>query len=278
MQHLPQGSIMGLALEVVLQGLQAAASVFSRQGCFQNKICKYRIFGQDRPVAVGTECVFVPRSFRFVLSIVSEALQHCAQRANVISQVRSSAVVFKADDRVLSRIISALIRFLSGIHLMRHPERWEERLRLARKEYRECVQVLAASRRMWLVAFFFNLMQRFSQFMVTVFVYLSITGGASAAAGQGAGAGSTSIGQLVNLWATQCFVSLGANCVPIPGSMGVTDYLMLDGYLNLMNKQTAYELQILTRGLSFYFTVLLSGAVVLICYLLQNRKKDTGRM
>ena len=118
MQHLPQGSIMGLALEVVLQGLQAAASVFSRQGCFQNKICKYRIFGQDRPVAVGTECVFVPRSFRFVLSIVSEALQHCAQRANVISQVRSSAVVFKADDRVLSRIISEPVGIVSDHSLL----------------------------------------------------------------------------------------------------------------------------------------------------------------
>ena len=46
--------------------------------------------------------------------------------------------------------------------------------------------------------------------------------------------------------------------------MGVTDYLMLDGYLNLMDRQAAYRLQILTRGLSFYFCVLLSGAVVLI--------------
>lgn len=162
--------------------------------------------------------------------------------------------------QILSKILTALIRFLARIKLMRHPERWEERLRLAMIEYKACVDLLSGSKSVWILAFLFNLLQRFCQFMVTVLVGLAI------------GVGN-SLSDLIDLWATQCFVSLGANCVPIPGSMGVTDYLMLDGYLNLMDKQSAYELQILTRGLSFYFTVLFSGAVVLVAYLLLRKKK-----
>lgn len=162
--------------------------------------------------------------------------------------------------KILARIMSALIRFLSRIHLMRHPERWEERLRLAMLDYQSCVSILAGSRSMWIFAFLFNVLQRVSQFLVTVFVYLAICGSGAQ------GGGTVSLSKLVDLWATQCFVSLGANCVPIPGSMGVTDYLMLDGYLNLMSRESAYQLQILVRGLSFYFCVLLSGVVVLIGY------------
>jgi hypothetical protein len=56
--------------------------------------------------------------------------------------------------------------------------------------------------------------------------------------------------------------------------MGVTDYLMLDGYMNLMNRETAFSLQMISRGLSFYCCVLLSGLVTLIGYLrIRNRKK-----
>ena len=170
--------------------------------------------------------------------------------------------------KILERVALAVIRFLAGIHLMRYPERWQERLRLAMLDYKACVDLLSGSRRMWIKAYFYNVMQRVCQFLVTVFVYLAISGGSDTLT-------NTSPLQPVSLWATQCFVSLGANCVPIPGSMGVTDYLMLDGYLNLMDRQAAYRLQILTRGLSFYFCVLLSGAVVLLAYMrLHSRKKE----
>ena len=36
--------------------------------------------------------------------------------------------------------------------------------------------------------------------------------------------------KLPQLLATQIYVVMGSNCVPIPGGMGVTDYLMLKGY------------------------------------------------
>ena len=170
---------------------------------------------------------------------------------------------------ILKKIISALIRLLSRVHLMRHPERWEERLRLAMMDYKACVNMLAGSKKMWILAYLFNLAQRLCQFLVTVFVRLALRPA-------GGGTQSISLARLADLWITQCFVSLGANCVPIPGSLGVTDYLMLDGYLNLMDRQTAYELQILTRGLSFYFCVLLSGAAVLIGYILLKRKAEQG--
>ena len=55
--------------------------------------------------------------------------------------------------------------------------------------------------------------------------------------------------------------------------MGVTDALMLDGYLKLMTKSLAFQVQMIWRGLSFYLCVGLSGLTVLAGYLLQKRRR-----
>ena len=161
----------------------------------------------------------------------------------------------------LFRLAMRLTDLLHRMHLMHHPEKWKEKLLHTMQEYKDCVRMMAGQKKMWALAYFFNVMQRLSQFCVSTFVYLAIGGRA---------------GELFNLWVTQCFVSLGSNCVPIPGSMGVTDYLMLDGYMNLMSHDAAYSLQVISRGMSFYICILISALTVLAAYLLRkrhNRKK-----
>lgn len=158
----------------------------------------------------------------------------------------------------LFKIAMKLMDVLHRMHLMHHPDRWKKRLLRAMHEYKECVDLLAGSRKMWVQAYLFNLLQRAAQFGVTLFVYLSLGGNP---------------GKLWELWVTQCFVVLGSNCVPIPGSMGVTDFLMLDGYRNMMDKELTYAVQVISRGLSFYCCILISGLAVLTGYLLLRRRK-----
>ena len=59
----------------------------------------------------------------------------------------------------------------------------------------------------------------------------------------------------------------------IPGGVGVTDYLMLNGYCQLMEKTQAYQLEILSRGLSFYVCIFVSMATVAIGYLVFRKQK-----
>ena len=166
--------------------------------------------------------------------------------------------------KTLFRIAMKGMHLLHRMHLMHHPDKWEDKLLHAMHEYKECVSILAGSKKMWFLAYLFNLLQRVSQFSVALFVYLSL-GGSSA--------------KLTDLWVTQCFVSLGSNCVPIPGSMGITDYLMLDGYQNLMDKEMTYTLQMISRGLSFYLCVVISGITVLLgLFLLKRRKRPAPQV
>ena len=128
--------------------------------------------------------------------------------------------------------------------------------------YRECSKMIVGKHRMVVIVFLFNLLQRISLTMVTVLAYLG-TGGA--------------ISQAVDIAATQCYVYLGSNVIPMPGAIGVSDYILLDGLGNLV--QDYAHLGIFSRALSFYFCVLLCGIIMLIAYLVYHaihKRKETS--
>ena len=86
-----------------------------------------------------------------------------------------------------------------------------------------------------LPALLFNVLQRLSQIAVSVFAFLA-TGGAPERIG-------TSVISL------QCYVVLGSNCIPIPGAMGVSDYIMLSGLGSIgMPPEAAVSLDLLSRS------------------------------
>ena len=75
------------------------------------------------------------------------------------------------------------------------------------------------------------------------------------------------------IWVTQSMVAIGSNCVPIPGGMGVTDFLMVDGFKEIMEETEAFRLELLSRSLSFYVCILVSAIAVLVGYILVKRRE-----
>lgn len=154
-----------------------------------------------------------------------------------------------------------LVRFLSKHHLMRHPERRLKKLHESEEEYRLCVQLLQGHRGMLASVFFYDLLQRLSQFFVIIAIYMA-TGGEA--------------GRVGELFVTQCYIIMGSNCVPVPGGMGVTDYLMLDGYGRMFGPAYAANLEMIGRSLTFYGSVLISALTVLVGYLAPKRRTHSG--
>lgn len=150
------------------------------------------------------------------------------------------------------------VGFLAGHHLLLHPQKLYDKLDNAQKEYAICVRLMAGHPKMLVQAYVLNLLQRLSQVGVILSVFLA-TGGRLSKVGE--------------LFATQLYIILGSNFVPVPGGMGVTDYLMLDGYGQLFDQTYAFQLEMLGRSLSFYCSVLVSAIAVLIGYM-AIRKAD----
>ena len=164
--------------------------------------------------------------------------------------------------QILFGLTQRLVRLLSKVRFIRHPERILEKLEKSEKEYKDCVTVMAGRRAMMVKAFLCNFLQRLSQFLVTVTVYLALGG---------------KLSMVKDVFITQCMVTLGSNCVPIPGGMGIADYLMLDGFGQLLGKEQAFTLEMIGRGFSFYICILVSAVTVVFGYIGIRRragKKD----
>lgn len=159
---------------------------------------------------------------------------------------------------LLHRICRAVLHFLCKIRILRREEEKQAKLDAAMDKYRGYAHILSAHRKTLVFVFVFNFLQRASQIAVTMFTYLA-TGG--------------SISQAGKLWAMQGYVVLGSNSIPIPGAMGVSDYIMLDGFRSIMNESAAVNLELLSRSFSFYICIFLCGISTLVQYQLVKKRR-----
>ena len=161
--------------------------------------------------------------------------------------------------QLLHRICNWFLRVLTKLHLLRNPERKQERLDRIMNNYGQATQMIKGKRRLLLKGLLLNTAHRACQILVTVLCFL---------------AGGGSLRQAPDVFAMQCNVVIGACCIPIPGSMGVTDYLMIDGFSSLMDEGQSANLELLSRGLSFYVCILLCGLIVLTKYLIIRFRRE----
>ncbi|MCR5590022.1 MAG: flippase-like domain-containing protein [Lachnospiraceae bacterium] len=151
------------------------------------------------------------------------------------------------------------IRVFGKIKIIRNPDRFRNKLDRITNEYRECAEMIDGHRGMLVICFILNFLQRSLQICVSAMLFL---------AGGGSAAGA------VDVWVTHAFSVIGSNCVPVPGAIGVIDFLLVDGMKNLMSEQDAISLELASRGISFYVCVLLCIVIVAVGNFFLNRRMD----
>ncbi|MBE6778712.1 MAG: flippase-like domain-containing protein [Ruminococcaceae bacterium] len=161
-------------------------------------------------------------------------------------------------EKLLHRMCSAVLRLLCRMRLLRRQEEKQQKLDAYMERYREDARAISGHTGAMVLCFLFNLLQRASQIAVTMFVYAATAG--------------VSLWQAAELWFWQGYVVLGSNCIPIPGGMGVSDYLMLDGFRNMMTENQAVNLELLSRSFSFYSCVIICGISVFIQYCVVKKR------
>ena len=159
--------------------------------------------------------------------------------------------------KILYGICDAIIRLMEKIHVIRHGDKLRKKLKNTMAEYQECSNSITGHTGFLAEIFFWNLMQRMSQLLVSFMIFMSM--------GEG-------VKKAMDVSVIQCFVAMGSNCVPIPGAMGVADYIMIDGFKQLVGDNAA-NMELLCRGVTFYGSVLTSAFIILIGYMLRRVRK-----
>ncbi len=165
-------------------------------------------------------------------------------------------ILFKKE--FLERILKKCLKLLNKLHIIRDLEAKEKKLNKIIQEYEKYAIFMKKRKSVFLKSFLFNLIQRISQIAIVVFVFL---------------ASSDTTNNLSSIIAIYVFTIIGAYCVPIPGGIGVTDYLMLNGFRGIMTVEAATHLELLSRSLSFYLCILVCGLSVLLKYFLLKRRE-----
>lgn len=162
--------------------------------------------------------------------------------------------------KILLKLGTWGLRLLKKIHIIKNYEQRKAKLDKSIETYSEECAFFRQRPKLLIKMFFFNFGQRLALMLVTVFCFLAFTG---------------SWDKVIPVLAIQCMVTVGSNCVPIPGAMGVYDLLLLDGFSNLVATTDAVNMELVSRSLSFYSCLIFCGVIVLLKYLfikLRDRK------
>ena len=165
-------------------------------------------------------------------------------------------LLIKREDWVHA-IGSFVIRLSGKIKLIRNKGRFEKKLDRITNEYRDCAEAIDGHRGMLVKCFVLNFLQRALQICVSVMIFLAGGGAAEKA---------------LDVWATHAFSVIGSNCIPVPGAIGVIDYLLIDGMKNLMSEQDAISLELASRGISFYVCMLVCIVIVAVGHFVINKR------
>lgn len=150
-------------------------------------------------------------------------------------------------ERIILRVASFFLNLAHKLHLVKQVEAKQQALRQMAQEYRDCIHAFRGGAYVICKAFLLNLLQRFCNMGVTLCVFLAVGG---------------ELGKSLEVMVAQGFVILGSNAVPIPGAVGIADFLFLDGFRQLIPDTACVEF--LSRGISFYVCLIVSGAMVLL--------------
>ena len=162
-------------------------------------------------------------------------------------------IILLKKQSILIKTANIIISILRKLHMKTAADKLHSRLDTVIENYNECVVTLAGKKKLLIKTYFLNILQRASQILVTVFCYFAIHG---------------NIGDGLRVFAIQTYVVMGSNFIPVPGAVGISEFLMYIGYTMLLSDEAAYSLAILSRGISFYTCSIISIITVIFGYII----------
>ncbi len=154
-------------------------------------------------------------------------------------------MVFPGPSRVIGHFVIVL---LSALHIIKDREKSENSFKVYLNEYRDAFRAVVRHPLMLPVVLLTNVMQRIFIYLVPFFVFLAIEGDAS----------------VFDVLTSQALVTVGVNSVPIPGAVGVSEYLFLTITASFLKTGVKKSATLLTRLISHYFCFLLCGVYTFI--------------
>ena len=154
------------------------------------------------------------------------------------------------NDAMVLAVCRWCLKLLCRLRIVKsYDEKYEKLLEIT-EQYKNCGILIKTETRLLIKVFLCNFAQRLSVICVAVCVYMGVGGVFSKA---------------FEIFSVQALAVLGSNAVPVPGAVGVADYILLGGFGRIVSDPVSVEL--LSRGISFYSTFLFCGILILAVFI-----------
>ncbi len=148
-------------------------------------------------------------------------------------------------------------RFLVRLHILKASESRINNLKGFVERYREAVRFFLAHKRKIAAVIAFTVLQRLSVFFLTYVIYRGF-------ALEGTGA--------LTVVVLQASVYVAVDMLPLPGAQGITELMYKQVFLGIFPGSVLTASMCVTRGINFYFLLIVSLLVTLWSYLSDKRK------
>lgn len=164
---------------------------------------------------------------------------------NIISVAILLAAMFIP--AIVRKIAQSIEQFLVRIHILKFAEERRRKIEDFIEGYRGAVDFLMLNKKKMLSVFILTLLQRSCLYILTYFVY------------RGFSQSGTSMVTVVLL---QAAIYVAVEMMPLPGAQGITELMYYTVFQGVFTSALLTPSLLVTRGLDFYFLVIISLIVV----------------
>ena len=216
-------------------------------------------------VIIGAICIIVYPPIYFFFRPITRVL--IVLGAVTLLLLTTTAILFILKRSFIHKAADILIGIACRLRILKDSLEWKDRLDKWTEEYMQYADQIWLHKKDITIALVFNILQRTCQMAVSMFMYIAVT------IGRPGLQMSTVFANGAHLLGAQSLISIGATYIPIPGAMGFTDLMMLDGFSTLMPESEAAALELLSRSISFYGCVIICFIIVVVAFV-SRRDRD----
>lgn len=159
--------------------------------------------------------------------------------------------------KAILKMGNGAISLLHKIHIIKHEDKWREKWKAGVDKYRMSRDIIKQHPLLFLWALLLNLAQRVSQTFIPCFVCYAMADHAN----------------FLDIFVMQTFVLLGYNMIPSPGGTGAYEFMYLSTYGIAFDKEFILTAMVISRIISYYLCIIVSGLYTLIYHSVGLRGK-----
>lgn len=150
-------------------------------------------------------------------------------------------------------------RLLERMKFLRHKKSREEKLAASMEKYNQTADYMVGHFGMLVVVFIITVVQRFSLFAATWFVYKAF------------GLSGSSAWLIILM---QGAIAVAVDMLPLPGGMGISEKLFMEMFLPIFGSTLLLPGMILSRGLGYYTELIISAIFTVVASFVIGRRSE----